>query len=87
MRGRSSRKQDLLPSAYGNRAESSASSPAVASETDLTVFPVSAEELDAIEAYLMPQILEFLNDGGRQEQDSKVPQKTAMVTETSGPAP
>ncbi len=87
MRGLSSRKHDLLPSAFGNRAESSASLPAVISDTDLTGFPVSAEELDAIEAYLMPQILEFLNEGGKRDQDSIVPQKTAMVTETSGPSP
>ena len=45
MRGRSSRKHDLLPSAFGNGAESGASLPAVISETDLTGFPVSAEEL------------------------------------------
>lgn len=86
MRGRLSRKHDLLSSAFGEGAESSASLPAVISETDLTGFPVSAEELDAIEAYLMTQILEFLSDCGKRDQDSKVPQKTAMVTETSGPA-
>jgi len=87
MRGRSSREHDLLSPAFGNRAESTASLPAVISQTDLTGFPVSAEELDAIEAYLMPQILEFLNGGDKQDQDSKVPQKTAMIKETSGPAP
>lgn len=86
MRGRSSRKHDLLHSAFGHGAESSVSLPAVISETDLTGFPVSAEELDAIEAYLMTQI-EFLSDSGKRDQDSKVPQKTAKVTETSGPAP
>jgi hypothetical protein len=77
----------LLPSAVGTDTESSASLPAVVTETDLTGFPVSQEELDGIEAYLMPQILEFLSGGEKQDQDSKVPQKTAMVTETSEPEP
>lgn len=78
MRGRQSSHRELLRPATGQKASSSDSTcPAVIAD-NLELLPVAAEELDAIEAFLMPQILRLL------ETDSKRPQTAAIVPENEG---
>ena len=87
MRGRQSSHRELLRPAAGQKASGSdATRPAVVTG-DLELLPVSAEELDAIEAFLMPQILRLLATSAGKHDDSKRPQTTAIVPETEGARP
>ena len=51
---------------------------------DLENLPVTPEELDAIEAFLMPQILLLLETGHSTTDDSKRPKTDDIVPETEG---
>lgn len=84
MRGRQSSHRELLRPATGRTAGSSDSTRPVAIADDLELLPVTAEELDAIEAFLMPQILRLLETGASKQDDSKRPQTTAIVPENEG---
>jgi hypothetical protein len=84
MRGRQSSHRELLRPAAGPKTGGSDSTrPAVISD-DLKRLPVTAEELDAIEAFLMPQILRLLETCDSKHDDSKRPQTTAIVPENEG---
>ena len=84
MRGRQSSHRELLRPAAGQKASSSDSArPAVIAD-NLELLPVTAEELDAIEAFLMPQILSLLETCASKQDDSKRPQTTAIVPENEG---
>lgn len=84
MRGRQSSHRELLRPATGQKSGGSDSTrPAVIAD-NLERFPVIAEELDAIEAFLMPQILRLLEIGASNQDDSKRPQTTAIVPEIEG---
>lgn len=85
MRGRQSSHRELLRPAIGQTAGSSGSTrPAVIAD-NLELLPVTAEELDAIEAFLMPQILRLLESSASNKQDdSKRPQTAAIVPENEG---
>ena len=84
MRGRQSSHRELLRPATGQKASSSDSTcPAVIAD-NLELLPVAAEELDAIEAFLMPQILRLLETSAGKQDDSKRPQTTAIVPENEG---
>lgn len=84
MRGRQSSHRELLRPATGQTAGSSDSTrPAVIAD-DLELFPVTAEELDAVEAFLMPQILRLLESRASKQDDSKRPQTAAIVPENEG---
>lgn len=84
MRGRQSSHRELLRPATGQTAGSSDSTrPAVIAD-NLELLPVTAEELDAIEAFLMPQILRLLETSASKQDDSKRPQTAAIVPENEG---
>lgn len=84
MRGRQSSHRELLRPATGQKASSSDSTrPAVIADS-LELLPVTAEELDAIEAFLMPQILRLLETSASKHDDSKRPQTAAIVLENEG---
>ncbi|WP_442582136.1 hypothetical protein ACSBOB_09300 [Mesorhizobium sp. ASY16-5R] len=84
MRGRQSSHRELLRPATGQKPSSSDSArPAVIAD-NLELFPVTPEELDAIEAYLMPQILRLLETSASKKDDSKRPQTAATVPENEG---
>ncbi|MCV0387186.1 MAG: hypothetical protein K5821_12265 [Nitrobacter sp.] len=85
MRGRQSSHRELLRPAIGQTASSSDSTrPAVIAD-NLDLLPVTAGELDAIEAFLMPQILRLLETNASNKQDdSKRPQTAAIVPENEG---
>lgn len=84
MRGRQSSHRELLRPAAGPKAGGSDSTrPAVISD-DLKRLPITAEELDAIEAFLMPQMLRLLETSPSKHDDSKRPQTTAIVSENEG---
>ncbi len=84
MRGRKSSHRELLRSAPSLPAGSGDSTrPAVISD-DLENLPVTPEELDAIEAFLMPQILLLLETGDCTTDDSKRPKTDEIVPETEG---
>jgi hypothetical protein len=84
MRGRQSSHRELLrPAANPKASSSDGTRPAVVSE-DLEHLPVTAEELDAIEAFLMPQILRLLEASPSKHDDSKRPQTAAIVLENEG---
>lgn len=84
MRGRQSSHRELLRPATDRTAGSSDSTRPVAIADDLELLPVTAEELDAIEAFLMPQILRLLETSPSKQDDSKRPQTTAIVPENEG---
>lgn len=84
MRGRQSSHRELLRPATGQTAGSSDSTCPVAIADDLELFPVTVEELDAIEAFLMPQILRLLETSVSKQDDSKRPQTAAIVPENEG---
>ena len=83
MRGRQSSHRELLRPAAGQEAcgRDSARPPVVSD--DLENLPVTAEELDAIEAFLMPQI-RLLLDTPACTRDSKLPKTDEIVPETEG---
>jgi hypothetical protein len=84
MRGRQSSHRELLRPVAGQKvSDSDGTRPAVVSE-DLEHLPVTAEELDAIEAFLMPQILRLLETNPSKQDDSKRPQTAAIVLENEG---
>ncbi|WP_347263590.1 hypothetical protein [Nitrobacter sp.] len=84
MRGRQSSHRELLrPVADQKAGGSDGTRPAVVCK-DLEHLPVTAEELDAIEAFLMPQILRLLETNPSKHDDSKRPQTAAMVLENVG---
>ncbi len=84
MRGRQSSHRELLRPAAGQKTSSSDSTrPAVIAD-NLELLSVTAEELDAIEAFLMPQILRLLETSPSKQDDSKRPQTTAIVPENEG---
>lgn len=84
MRGRQSSHRELLRPAIGQSANSSdGTRPAVVAD-NLELLPVTAEELDAVEAFLMPQILSMLETDASKQDDSKRPQTTAIVPENEG---
>ncbi|WP_140986500.1 hypothetical protein [Asticcacaulis tiandongensis] len=86
MRGRQSSHRELLRPAAGQKASGSdGTRPAVVCE-ELEHLPVTAEELDAIEAFLMPQILHLLGTTPSKHDDSKRPQTAAIVLESEGAA-
>lgn len=84
MRGRQSSHRELLRPAAGQEARSSDSMRPVAIADNLELLPVTAEELDAIEAFLMPQILRLLETSASKRDDSKRPQTAAIVLENEG---
>lgn len=84
MRGRQSSHRELLRPATGQTAGSSDSTRPAVIANKLELLPVTAEELDAIEAFLMPQILSLLETGASKQDDSKRPQTTAIVPEIEG---
>lgn len=84
MRGRQSSHRELLRPAAGQEPRSSDSTRPVAIADNLELLPVTPEELDAIEAFLMPQILRLLETGASNQDDSKRPQTTAIVPENEG---
>lgn len=84
MRGRQSSHRELLRTATGQKASSSDSTrPAVVAD-NFEFLPVTTEELDAVEAFLMPQILRLLETNPSKQDDSKRPQTTAIVPENEG---
>lgn len=84
MRGRQSSHRELLRPVTGQKTGGSdGTRPAVIADS-LELFPVTAEELDAIEAFLMPQILRLLETSPSKQGDSKRPQTTAIVPENEG---
>lgn len=84
MRGRQSSHRELLRPVAGQEVGGSdGTRPAVVCE-DLEHLPVTAEELDAIEAFLMPQILRLLETNPSKHDDSKRPQTAAIVPENEG---
>jgi hypothetical protein len=87
MRGRQSSHRELLRPATCRTAGSSDSTRPVAIADDLELLPVTAEELDAIEAFLMRQILRLLETSASKQDDSKGPQTTAIVPENEGALP
>jgi len=88
MRGRESSDRRMLPTAPGDQARAAAGLRPDALIDDLVDLPVSAAELDAIEAFLLPQLLAVLNEGDNTEKaDSKTPQKPAKVLTLSGALP
>lgn len=71
MRGQVSRKHERLscmPRRHAAQAGTELAAPAD------QAFPVAPEELDAIEAYLMPQIIDLLRAGESRVTDSEAPQ-------------
>ncbi|CAH1652106.1 MULTISPECIES: hypothetical protein [unclassified Chelatococcus] len=87
MRGRQSSHRELLRPVAGQKAcGSGGTRPSVVCE-DLEHLPVTAEELDAIEAFLMPQILRLLQTTPNKHDDSKRPQTAAIVLENEGALP
>lgn len=84
MRGRESSHRDLLRSASSQQAGGRDSTRPVVSSDDLENLPVTPEELDAIEAFLMPQILLLLETGHCTTDDSKRPKTDEIVPETEG---
>jgi hypothetical protein len=84
MRGRESSHRDLLRSASSQQAGGGDSTRPVVSSDDLENLPVTPEELDAIEAFLMPQILLLLETGDCTKDDSKRPKTGEIVPETEG---
>lgn len=84
MRGRKSSHRELLRPASGERAgRSDSACPEIVAD-GLDTLPVTAEELDVIEAFLMPQILRLLEDASRVADDSKRPQTAEIVPENEG---
>lgn len=84
MRGRKSSHRELLRPASGERAGRSDSARPEVVADGLNTLPVTAEELDAIEAFLMPQILRLLQDVPHNANDSKRPQTAEIVPENEG---
>lgn len=84
MRGRESSHRELLRSASSHQAGGRDSPRPVVSSDDLENLPVTPEELDAIEAYLMPQILLLLETGHGVTDDSKRPKTAAIVPQNEG---
>lgn len=84
MRGRESSHRELLRSASSQQAGGRDSTRPVVSSDDLENLPVTPKELDAIEAFLMPQILLLLETGHRTTDDSKRPKTDEIVPETEG---
>lgn len=84
MRGRQSSHRELLRPAAGPKTGGSDSTRPAVVCNELELLPVSAEELDAIEAFLMPQILRLLETSDSKHDDSKRPQTTAIVSENEG---
>lgn len=84
MRGRQSSHRELLRPATGQTAGSSDSTRPAVIANKLELLPVTAKELDAIEAFLMPQILRLLETGAGKQDDSKRSQTTAIVPENEG---
>jgi hypothetical protein len=84
MRGRKSSHRELLRSATGPCAGGrDGTRPAVVAD-NLDCLPVTAEELDPIEAFLMPQILLLLETADDKPHDSKVPKTAEIVPENEG---
>lgn len=84
MRGRESSHRELLRSASSQQAGSRDSTRPVIISDDLEHLPITPEELDAIEAFLMPQILLLLETGHGTTDDSKLPKTAAIVPENEG---
>lgn len=84
MRGRQSSHREVLRPAAGQKASGSDSTRPAVIVDNLELLPVTAEELDAIEAFLMPQILRLLETSASKQHDSKRPQTTAIVPENEG---
>lgn len=84
MRGRESSHRELLRSASSQQAGGRDNPRPVVSSDDLENLPVTPEELDAIEAFLMPQILLLLETGHGTTDDSKLPKTAAIVPENEG---
>lgn len=84
MRGRQSSHRELLRPVTGQKAGGSDGTRPVVIADNLELLPVTAEELDAIEAFLMPQILRLLESSASKQDDSKRPQTTAIVPENEG---
>ncbi len=80
MRGRMSSERMVLSAAIGLKADAADRLRPLDAAPVREELPISAAELDAIEAFLMPQILAILN--GTDEtprEDSKPPQKPGKV--------
>lgn len=87
MRGRQSSHRELLRPAVSHKASGSDSTRPVFIADNLELLPVTPEELDAIEAFLMPQILRLLERSASKQDDSKRPQTAAIVPENEGALP
>lgn len=75
MRGRKAGDHRLLPSAAPPQAAVIGPCP--------SAWPVTPEELDVIEAFLMPEILRLLE----LSADSKAPERAETIEETIGAIP
>ncbi len=84
MRGRKSSHRELLRSAPSRQAGGGDGTLPLDVTCALNDLPVSAEELDAIEAFLMPQILRLLETDQRTTDDSKLPKTPEIVPQTEG---
>jgi hypothetical protein len=84
MRGRKSSHREVLRSAPSRQAGGRDSTRALDVTCELNDFPISAEELDAIEAFLMPQILRLLETDERTTDDSKLPKTPEIVPQAEG---
>lgn len=84
MRGRKSSHRELLCSAPSRQAGGGDGTLPLDVTCELNDFPVSAEELDAIEAFLMPQILRLLETEQPTTDDSKRPKTPEIVPQTEG---
>jgi hypothetical protein len=84
MRGRKSSHRELLRSAPSRQAGGGDSTRALDVTCELNDLPISAQELDAIEAFLMPQILRLLETEQPTTDDSKLPKTPEIVPQTEG---
>lgn len=83
MCGRASRNPELASGALEQNAPR-ISAVHVAAPIDSQEFPVVPEELDAIEAYLMPQIIDLLQADTSRATDSEVPQCQSKIAPRIG---
>jgi hypothetical protein len=80
MRGHMSSERIVLSAAIGPEAEAADRLRLLDAAPVREDLPIGAAELDAIEAFLMPQILAILNaTDDTQREDSKPPQKPGKV--------
>ena len=89
MRGRPAGHRERLPDLRRSEACADNGTGALSVITDFgEEFAIGPAELDAVEAFLLPQLLAILNDdAGYVSADSKPPQKAGQMPELSGGLP